>query len=149
MHMDSSDAVKMFPAIAWDKSYEVGDAVLDDQHRHIVDLLNALHNAAAGEGLDTADVILHHVVRFLEHHFDTEEAVMQQIGFPEAAEHAAEHRRLLKQVGEAARSLEAEGQPSAERLGVTVWSWMHEHTSTWDQKYSTMLRSGPIKRTRP
>ena len=145
MHMDPSEPEQRLPAIVWDKSIEVGDAILDAQHRHIVDLMNALHNAAAGEGLDTADVVLHHVVRFLQHHFETEEAVMNQIGYPEAEEHAAEHRRLLAQIADGARSVEAEGQPDANRLGVTVWSWMHEHTSTWDQRYAEMLRVRPVQ----
>lgn len=138
--MEPTEVAQRPPAIVWDKSIEVGDAILDAQHRHIVDLMNALYNAADGEGLATADAVVHHVVRFLQHHFDTEEAILRQIGYPDVDRHAAEHRRLMARIADAARSADDGSPPSSDRLAVSVWSWMHEHTSTWDQGYATVLR---------
>ena len=95
------------PAIVWDKRYEVGHPILDAQHRHIMDLINALHNAAEGEGLATVDVVLPHFVRFIENHFETEEAILRQVEYSGVERHAAAHRALMKQL---TKAVEAAGQ---------------------------------------
>jgi hemerythrin len=124
----------------WDPSFEVGDPVLDAQHRHIVDLINALNLAADGEGLQTADLLVDYIGRFMRVHFETEEAVMGRIGFSELPKHAAEHQRLLAEVASNADLVRA-GKVTDERFAGVLWSWLHEHTATWDQQYARVLRS--------
>jgi hemerythrin len=142
--MEPSERGNGSPAIVWNEWMEVGDAVLDSQHRHIVDLINALHAAAEGDGLATAETVLHHVVRFMQHHFDAEEAILRKIGDPEVDKHAAEHRRLMVRIAEAAQSAQDEYQVGEDGLGETVLSWIHEHTLSWDQRSSQMLRMKSI-----
>ena len=126
-------------ATLWDASFEVGDPVLDAQHRHIVDLINALNRAADGDGLQTADLLVDYIGRFMQVHFETEEAVLRRIGFDELPKHAAEHRRLLTEVAATADLVRAGQQTDSQFAGV-LWSWLHDHTATWDQRYAAVLR---------
>ena len=127
-------------ATLWDSSFEVGDPVLDAQHRHIVDLINALNQAADGEGSQTADLLVDYIGRFMQVHFETEEAVLVRIGFSELPKHAAEHQRLLDEVAATAALVRA-GKETDGRFAGVLWSWLHEHTATWDQQYAIVLRS--------
>jgi hemerythrin len=124
----------------WDVSFEVGDPVLDAQHRHIVDLINALNQAADGEGSQTADLLVDYIGRFMQVHFETEEAVLRRIEFSELSLHAAEHQRLLAEITTNAELVRT-GKQTDERFARVLWLWLHEHTATWDQRYAIALRS--------
>ncbi len=139
--MSDMEGMPALPPIVWDEAYEVGHPVLDAQHRHIIDLINALHDAARGEGLATIGAVLPHFVRFLENHFETEEAIFREVDYPRLEEHAAEHLSLLTQVRNAAAAARAGHETDPVRFAANIWTWVHEHTLTWDQEYAPMLRS--------
>ena len=125
-------------ALIWDPSFGVGDAVIDAQHRHIVELINALYQAAGGEGCSTADVVVDHIGRFLQHHFETEEAFLRNRAYADLERHVAEHHALLSRINRAADQVRA-GEQTDERFAGTVWSSLHEHTVTWDREYAKVL----------
>ncbi len=127
-------------AVFWDPSFEVGDAVIDGQHRHIVELINALHTSADGDGASTADVLLDHIGRFLQNHFETEEVLLQKFAYGDLERHTAEHHRLLARIGQTA-DLIRNGRETNERLATIIWSWLHDHTATWDQEYASALHT--------
>lgn len=84
----------------WDESLETGDALVDQQHRDIQQLVV---NLATTE--DRPDEILGVLDRLMQHveaHFFTEERLMERAGYAgkQAEHHIAEHRLLT----EAARS---------------------------------------------
>lgn len=130
------------PAIVWEERYEVGHLILDAQHRHIIDLINALRAAAAGEGLETVDVVLPHFVRFIENHFETEEAILRQVAYPGVEEHAAAHRTLMNQLTEAAKvAAQADHATDLIIFAATICARLHEHTMSADQEFAPLLRS--------
>jgi hemerythrin-like metal-binding protein len=75
----------------WRESVALGIPDIDDDHKHLIGLLNRLHfmvlagdeTSAVGEALDS-------LVRRFEWHFRREEALMLRIGYP----HYERHRRL-------------------------------------------------------
>ena len=139
--MSESKVGQALPAIVWEKSYEVGHPILDAQHRHIVDLINALHNAAEGEGLATVDAILPHFIRFLDNHFATEEAILRQVAYPGVEQHAGEHRALMNRVTKAVAAAEGGHGTDLVVFAATIWSLVHQHTIISDQEYAALLRT--------
>jgi hemerythrin len=138
--MPSNESGHRVPALVWDNSLEVGDAILDAQHRHLVDLINALYRATQGDGLATADIVVNYIGRFLEQHFETEESLLRRAAYIGLEQHAAEHRKLLAQVREAAHSIRSGDKMDAERFATVTWTCLHEHTTSWDQEYAKVLR---------
>lgn len=75
----------------WRESVALGIPDIDDDHKHLIGLLNRLHfmvlagdePSAVGEALDS-------LVRRFECHFGREEALMRRVGYP----HYEQHRRL-------------------------------------------------------
>lgn len=82
--------------LVWHASYECGNALIDVQHRGLLDTTNRILDAiladAPREQLATLiDLLIGDVVE----HFKDEESIISAAGFPGAAEHAAIHRRLV------------------------------------------------------
>ena len=135
------EKVQPLPPIVWDESVEVGHPILDKQHRHIVDLVNALHRAAQGEGLASVGLVLPYLVRFLQNHFDTEEAILRQVAYPGVERHAVEHRALLTQVTSAVAAAKDGHDTDLVVFAATIWSLVHQHTVISDQEYAPLLRT--------
>lgn len=69
---DNSDVFEIFP---WNRSFETGLKMIDEQHRVLVDILNQLAwHFASGEEVDT-DRLLRELVAYAEYHFTCEEAI--------------------------------------------------------------------------
>jgi hemerythrin len=85
--------------IAWDKGLETGHALIDAQHRSLVEALNGVGLATAdGRAHDGAERALLGLARITESHFRDEEGLMAAGGYPLSAEHRDLHADLLAQV---------------------------------------------------
>jgi len=79
--------------------YLTGIDEIDDQHREIEDVANALIEAVNAK--DKWHIVHYMVVRLYEllrFHFAVEESVMRIVGFTEAEEHKRVHREILQTV---------------------------------------------------
>ncbi|GAA0527189.1 hemerythrin-like metal-binding protein [Rhizomicrobium palustre] len=80
--------------MTWDEALGNGVASIDDQHRELVSLMNALYDSAStGEPRDTVrlfDQLLEHTVA----HFRHEESLFINTGYPEAERHRRHHELL-------------------------------------------------------
>lgn len=81
----------------WDGSLELGDAMIDRQHRRLVELINAVHEVSQASEHSDADVMRCITAMFLyakEHFFD-EEGLMERLCYPGREEHIAMHRAFV------------------------------------------------------
>jgi hemerythrin-like metal-binding protein len=85
-----------FAELTWKDSFNSGHPELDGQHRGLFAVANELAEAARG-GRPKAEIIaiLHRLMDDVVRHFRYEEQFLEQVGFVELDEHAAEHARLL------------------------------------------------------
>jgi diguanylate cyclase (GGDEF)-like protein/hemerythrin-like metal-binding protein len=84
--------------LVWDPELECDDALVNQQHREMFNLANALldgwtSNAPRGSVEARMTALLDHVVR----HFADEEAMLQRVGYPALAQHRAQHRVLVEE----------------------------------------------------
>jgi hemerythrin-like metal-binding protein len=74
----------------------VGVDEIDIQHMQLVQLINGLHdNILAGEAVETMEKVLDRVIDYTAFHFETEEKLMNQHGYPASDVHIEEHRKLV------------------------------------------------------
>lgn len=87
------------PKLAWIEIFETGVAELDSWHRNLLRDCNDLLKAVDGNALwaTVVDKTRHLVTSCIEH-FQLEEAIMLQNGFPRREDHAREHRRIADQL---------------------------------------------------
>lgn len=81
----------------WDEKYAVGEALIDSQHQGLFDLANKLVDSNNQGELTNNVMQLFCCVR---QHFDHEQAVMKQAGYPGYLEHVAMHDSLVAQLSE-------------------------------------------------
>jgi len=86
--------VEIFP---WDKNFETGIAIIDEQHQHLVHLINRLasHATDAQDGIMPYEAF-QELSDYVEHHFRTEEKIMLDCfgDDPAAAKHLHAHSQF-------------------------------------------------------
>jgi hemerythrin-like metal-binding protein len=121
--------------LEWEPALSVGVPEIDVQHRQILHRLRRLH-AALAEGRER-DV--KSAVRFLERyvaeHFATEEAWMEEFGYPGEARHLAEHAEFLDKLA-AAR---VAGSAHSHEHVFFVRRWLEVHVVEHDVKLARFL----------
>jgi hemerythrin-like metal-binding protein len=124
--------------IEWSEHYEVGVAVIDGQHREMLEIVNRLLEGLrdardAGELVET----LRELVRCTEHNIATEERLMQEHGLA-PAHHAEEHRRLLEAIRHFDLRLDPGGLADS-----ASWlrEWLLGHIDEDDRPFAELLRS--------
>jgi hemerythrin len=72
---------------------------MDDQHGILIDTMNELRLAAVrGSGREQVSEVLDRLIEYTRMHFWSEEQLLEQHGYPSAAEHRAEHQLILVQI---------------------------------------------------
>ena len=87
--------------IEWKDEYSIGVARLDEQHCHLISLLNALYTVVSNGGQDGESwKLLEEFSAYAESHFTTEERIAAEGGVPlgELESHKAEHEGYRNRV---------------------------------------------------
>jgi hemerythrin len=121
-------------ALQWSSTLSLGVPDLDAQHRELfsrVDrLLDSMLHGDRSEARQLASFLRAHV----ELHFAAEEQLMQEVGFPGAAQHTAQHRAFATSMLELDATIRERG-PTAElvlRLEREVVAWLRDHVYVAD-----------------
>ncbi|MBY0432161.1 MAG: bacteriohemerythrin [Rhodospirillales bacterium] len=115
----------------------VGSEAVDEDHRKLVIMLNRMHDVLQEEAsTDVIAEVLGEMLEYTHYHFEFEEAVMRQSGFPELEQHIVLHRTLT---GRALEFLQRfKDEPSIllayEILGF-LSDWLTRHILRDDMKY--------------
>ncbi len=124
----------------WDERLTVGVPEVDEQHRRILYLANALHGAARedekGEFLGTA---IFEMGAYVNEHFDDEERVMREIDYPAYEEHVQLHREMRSKMRELEHRFRG-GTVRATEIHQLVVSWLIQHIEGADRKIADHLR---------
>ena len=124
--------------VQWSPRYEVGIEVIDGQHRHLLELINRLQQALdSNDDLDLLVESLRELVRYTEHHFATEERLMDEVG-ASAERHRGEHRRLLESLMRFTVKLDTASVSESSHF---LQDWLFRHIDEIDRPFGALLRS--------
>ena len=89
------------PFITWQDSYSVGINLVDEQHKHLINLTNKLFDACMA-GKDKSKNVFFDTIReavdYVSYHFSTEEKVMAEVSYPHYGKHRQEHAYFVREV---------------------------------------------------
>jgi hemerythrin-like metal-binding protein len=134
------------PFIIWTPQLSVGVAVLDEEHKKMVELINDLHSGiTAGRGTETLGIVLDQLVESYREHFTREEELFAQTTYPAAEEHIQEHHALTQFLLDV-QDRYNHGKFDALSLETLNFfrSWMSEHLQGTDKKYTEHLNAHGI-----
>ncbi len=125
--------------IVWNEENNIGIPILDEQHRGLVAAINSLYYFISN---NVGELALEPAVSYLQHymsiHFQTEEALMFEAGYPGLKEHAETHKMLLENAGMVTRRAKEEKKP--ELILQFLKNWWIRHTRESDSGYTQHLR---------
>ena len=85
--------------LSWHDQYLIGDRTIDDQHKELFRLINDFHThwVQAREPKEIL-LLLNKLIQYCEHHFVTEESIMEKEGYPKLERHNHDHEMLTKNI---------------------------------------------------
>jgi len=82
--------------IEWNKEWECGNKVIDKQHMDLIEYGNTLiFMSLSGYDYDTVLKQLDNLLNHIAEHFEYEEKVLEEVGYPEREEHKKIHATLV------------------------------------------------------
>ena len=123
--------------ISWSNRYELGLQIIDDQHKELVRLTNALHETCCQgkefvkSGFQTA---VQATVDYVGKHFSAEEKIMQQVNYPHIAEHKLEHEKFVKKVLQDVKDFQEGKTFVPNKFAYFLKDWILGHIALTDKK---------------
>lgn len=127
-------------AYQWTTDLAVGYAHIDNDHKHLFELVNQLFNGMkAGQANAVLGGIIRELVDYTTTHFRREEDLMQQMRYADYVEHKRAHEQLIREV----KALEMRFNGGSITLSLDVFNflqdWLANHIKTHDRKLGAAL----------
>lgn len=82
--------------LSWNNEYSIGNPLIDGEHQELFRLINAFHDHwLAQREAQAIAALLSRLIAYAEMHFQHEEAIMSEAGYPRLAEHHGEHETMV------------------------------------------------------
>jgi len=126
--------------IKWKEEYSVKVPEIDEQHKKLISLINQLADAmSVGKGRDVLNGVLAELMSYTEYHFEAEEKLFREHGYPEHERHSQAHDELTAKT----RELKAAFDRGETKLSVDVMlflsAWLNRHILDEDKQYQPYL----------
>jgi len=128
--------------IPWEDRFALGIPLVDDQHKELVRLANALHDTCrqgkefVPEGFRKTTSA---VVEYVKVHFSTEEKVMERVKYPGMSEHKAKHQEFVKTVLMEVKNFEDGKTFVPNRFVLFLKEWTLSHIALMDKKMAVYV----------
>ncbi len=123
--------------IQWSEKMSVGNLIIDQQHKTLVDLVNKMYDAVSkGKGDEAVKEVLPELVNYTKTHFDYEENFMKQTSYPNLAQHHKLHQDLIRHAYDINDNIQTGQFFSSVTVTGFLKDWLMNHILKEDMKYS-------------
>ena len=127
-------------AIAWTQEFSVGVEAIDEQHRHLFEIVNDLDEAIEKlRGQRVMARVLRELVGYTQEHFVFEEKLMAAAGYSDLAAHQAKHRAIIQKIERFDYELNVEGHRISREVRDFLQHWLMTHIAEEDKAYAEVL----------
>ena len=121
--------------LQWKPEYSVGVQSMDDEHREMIDLINATYEKLDSDAdADQVEEYLGEILSTISMHFALEERIMQNAGYGEFQAHKDDHEVLLDRLRDLMDDYYDDPASGARRLEQSLSDWFADHFSTFDAR---------------
>jgi hemerythrin len=125
--------------IVWSEENEVGIPIIDEQHRGIISTINSLHYfMQTGKSGEIIKPILIMLEQYTIIHFNTEESLIEDAGYPDLENHRKLHDNLLANTRNFFIELNKSEDPAI--LLKFLKDWWLTHINVEDKKYVSLVK---------
>ena len=121
-----------------------GNSLIDEQHKEIIEKINKLVNTCENGTCQIESVkMLDYLANYTEKHFQEEEALQEEVGYPGLEEHKKRHDEFRVAVKELHEMLEEEEGPSPKFVKAVqdnVIDWLYRHIKGFDSSVASFIR---------
>lgn len=122
--------------ITWTEEFSVGVARLDDQHKRLIAMVNRLlASPEARADSETISDLLGNMTSYAREHFQTEEELMRQHGYPQLEEQIAQHRAFRKKTVDFCTATTIGVDAVPDTMLNYLREWLVQHILTCDMSY--------------
>ena len=130
--------------VKWQNSYSVGVKLIDDQHMKLIELTNKLFNSCVSgcEREESGGIFLkvfHEIIDYVIYHFNTEERVMERIGYLGYKLHKQEHSAFAGKVLNKAEEFNLGKVKNPLSFVYYLRDWVLQHIAVTDKKLGVYI----------
>jgi hemerythrin len=123
----------------WSTEFAIGVETIDDDHRHLIEIVSQFHDAADSGRIGVMRDTLARLRQHALDHFGREEELQRKVGYPLADAHAGHHRDMLVALDALARRLAVPeaadtATPLREETSSFLIQWFAGHVLAADLK---------------
>lgn len=135
------------PLIEWTSELSIGIDSIDEQHKKLVNMINALNDAKiAGSTNELLGKIFTGLTNYTQKHFTYEENMFAEYGYINSNEHKRQHNELIAQVIELKDKFMDNPQGTvSDDLIHFLKRWLTNHIMRTDKEYAEFLISKGVK----
>lgn len=126
----------------WESKYKVDVKIIDEQHEHLFEIVNTMYDSIVrGDEQNALEEILSELIDYTVYHFQTEEELFKEFGYPDYDEHKIQHDNLCKEVLELQEQFQLKVVTISFEVMNFLSGWLQDHTTTSDLKFADFMRS--------
>ena len=127
----------------WNQTYNIGIDVIDNQHRQILDYINALEQVKNTGQRDKIKEVLEDLIDYTQSHFSFEENLLEQVSYQYLPSHRGIHDLFVKRLNDYRLKFE-KGESIEKDLYRLLSKWLINHIQHDDQDYVDAVRDNML-----
>jgi hemerythrin len=137
------------PRISFTAQLATGIKAIDNDHRMLIDIVNALHDEIDSQAhASQVDSALAALIRYVEEHFAREEKIMEACRYTDLASHMKLHQNLAQTVYSLLRLFRTEPEKIVwAEVQAFLNQWLINHISKCDMAYVPAVRNFTANQT--
>jgi hemerythrin len=129
--------------MTWTSDLSVGVAVLDDDHKKLIGIINQLHfGITAGHDKKILEIVLGELVDYIKFHFAREETMLINAGYGATSAHMADHEKFIGEISSVQARIKTSpvGMLDLELMDF-LRDWLFSHIRVSDKRYGPDLNA--------
>jgi len=124
----------------WEAEYAVNVAIIDEQHQELYATAKALYAALFdGDKANDPEQLFSRLITHTGLHFQTENKLMDDTGYPGLETHALKHAQIIKALQDFSTFYSAQRMTPKKEVGIFLKDWVMTHILTEDRRLGTFL----------
>lgn len=125
----------------WTSRFSVGDPMMDAYHHIFFETIRGFAMALPDLTPEAVEDRIQFLSNYAGMHFESEERLMEQVGYPDLETHREQHRLFKEQLTLIQQAYQATPSTAlAEKLLALSQEWLKEHILTEDMRYKDYVR---------